>query len=210
MIFLWNPTSEDMQFSYGGLSYTLNAGKRMKVEEAMGRHVLNNLTSRGMSRLFFDDDGKSINEEQIAKDAVERNRDFKIRQVVNYNERNERRKASGQPYDVPTKEVKKYAIELGLQLLQPYVMAEGEKGQIGKLTKENEELKLQMSNLVTQMQNMMQQVANLGQVDIKKKDEPVKCGMCGEMIMASKMRLHIARHHNIKKDLENDAEPIPI
>jgi len=95
MIFIWNPTTEDMSYQYGGLTYTISAGKRKKVDEPEGNHTLNALGSRGLTKLVFDDDGKSVNEEQIGKDAIERNREFKVRQVVTYNERNERRKASG-------------------------------------------------------------------------------------------------------------------
>jgi len=214
MIFLWNPTQEDMHFSYGGLSYVINAGKRMKVEEAMGKHVLNNLTARGMSKLIFDDDGRSVDEDKIAADAIERNKEFKIRQVVSYNERNERRKASGQPYDVPTKEVKQYAAELGIDLLQPYTMAEGEKGQIGKLSQENQDLRSQVNALATQMQELIKQLANKAPVvEEKKKNgayELFECGICGEMVLSSKMRSHISYYHNIKKEIKNESQSIPI
>ncbi|MFA5340313.1 MAG: hypothetical protein WC332_00910 [Clostridia bacterium] len=216
MIFLWNPTNEDMPFSYAGLSYTLLAGKRMKVDEAMGKHVLNNLTARGMTKLIFDDDGKSIEEDAIAKDAIERNREFKIKQIVTYNERNERRKASGQPYDVPSKIIKQYAIELGIELLQPYSLAEGEKGQIGKLSRENEELKTQMAALLNQMQEVMATVAKGGQqepVNQKKNnsaEELIACGICGEMVRANRMKSHINFKHNPIKDFKDDTKPVPV
>lgn len=203
MIFLWNPTNEDLSFDYAGLSYTMLSGKRMKVEEAMGKHVLNNLSARGMTRLIFDDDGHSINEEDIALDAVERNKEFKIKQIVTYNERNERRKASGQPYDTPSKAVKQYASELGIDLLQPYTMSEGEKGQIAKLNKENEEKDKQLreqgqaiQDLSALVQKLSEQVSN-GFVKAKDtaKDAMVICSICGDEVLASKLNSHMRFKH---------------
>lgn len=148
MIFLWNPTNEDLEYMYAGLSDTLKGvcpefpkGQRKRVQEAEGNHVLNQFGKRGLTKLVFNEDGQSINEDKIRADALERNREFKIKQVVTYNNRNERRKAAGQAYDIPPLIVKKYAAELGIDLLKPYEMAEGEKGQIGTLTKENQDLR---------------------------------------------------------------------
>jgi len=210
MIFLWNATNDDMDFGYGGLSYTILAGKRMKVDEAMGRHVLNNLGARGLTKLVFDDDGKSINEEKIEADAKERCKEFKIRQIVTYNERNERRKASGQPYDVPTKDVKKYAIELGIDLLQPYTMSDGEKGQIGKLSQENAELKTQMATIMNQMQTMMSSIALQPQKVEANRKGMVECGVCGEWLPENRIKTHIRFKHNFNKEVKDDAEPVPI
>lgn len=193
MIFLWNPTQDDMPFQYAGLSYTLIAGKRMKVDEAMGNHVLNSMGPRGMTRLVFNDEGKSINEEQIAEEAVERNRDFKIRQIYIYNEQNERRKMQNQTYNPPTKQVKKWAAELGIQLLQPYNLAEAEKGQIGKLTAENAELKTALATLTEQVQALiaMQTAKN----EPSKKDEQVRCTKCNKWVIESKLEEHMREVH---------------
>lgn len=200
MIFLWNATNEDMSFQYGGLSYTIEAGKRLKVVEPMGNHALNALGSRGLTRLIFDDDGHSVGEEQICKDAMERNRAFKVNQIVTYNERNERRKASGQPYDTPTAIVKKYAVELGIDLLQPYNLATAEKGQIGTLSKENEELKIKLSQQEDNIRNLMESIKNIEKTvsggfvkaDIKPNisSKYVECDVCGEQILSNRLKSH--------------------
>lgn len=203
MIFLWNATGEDFDFQYGGLSYTIAAGKRMRVQEAMGNHALNALGPRGLTRLIFDDDGKSINEDKIEADAKERNREFKIKQIYTYNERNERRKASGQAYDPPTAAVKQYAVEMGIDLLQPYTMAQEEKGQIAKLTRESELKDLQIAELraesratIKLLEELKAQVAG-GFVKAKDvvKETTVKCDVCGEEVMASRMRSHMIAKH---------------
>ena len=186
-----------MDFQYGGLSYTLEAGKRKKVEEAMGNHVLNALGARGMTKLEYDEDGKIVNEDKNTRDAIQRLRDFKIRQVLVYNERNERRKAAGQSYDVPTDTVKRYAVELGIELLKPYVMAEAEKGQIGKLTFENEQLKLQMNEMMKQMAEFM----GKGEPKITTKEVPegmVRCDVCGDLVKENRFKSHLNFKHQIK------------
>jgi uncharacterized protein with von Willebrand factor type A (vWA) domain len=205
MIFLWNPTNEDFGLTYGGLSYSIMAGKRLKVEEAMGNHALNALGSRGLTKLVFDDEGHSVAEEQIGQDAIERNKEFKIKQIVTYNERNERRKASGQPYDTPTPIVKKYAVELGIELLQPYNLALAERGQIGALSKENEDLKEQLkqqsdniSKLMESMKNMEQTVSGgfvkAGVIE-EKTTGYVTCKECGEQILPNRLKSHMKAKH---------------
>lgn len=205
MLFLWNPTGEDFDYTYGGLSYRLEAGKKKRVKEAEGNHVLNALGSRGVTRLVFDDEGKSINEEKIAEDARERNREFKERQIIQYNERNERRKASGQPYDAPTKEVKKYAIELGIELLKPYEMAKGEVAQVAKVTAENELLKKQIADMAEAQASMLEMFNSLkdqvGKGFVKPKDDKdpmIKCPICDESVLASKLKSHMTHYHKDK------------
>jgi hypothetical protein len=194
MIFLWNPTSENLPFQYAGLSYTIEAGKRMKVDEAMGNHVLNSMGPRGLTRLVFDDDGKSINEEQIAADAIERNKEFKIRQVYVYNETNERKKAAGQAYNPPTKQVRQFAAELGIKLLQPYEMAEMEKEQIGKLTEENQELRNSIGVLTKQMTEMMEMIKSGGN---SKPDESkkIRCKVCNLRVDETDFERHMLELH---------------
>lgn len=205
MMFLFNPTNEDFDYTYGGLSYRVEAGKKKKVNESEGNHVLNALGSRGMTRLVFDDEGKSINEEQIAEDARQRNREFKERQIVNYNYRNEERKASGKPYDPPTKEVRKYAVELGIALLKPYEMATGELAQVAKVTQENETLKKQLEETMKTQSTMMEVINQLkdqiadGYVKASTKvvqpTDMIKCDICGEMVMAKMMKSHMNYKH---------------
>jgi DNA-directed RNA polymerase subunit RPC12/RpoP len=205
MIFLWNVTNENLDFTYGGLNYAVAAGKRLKVEEPMGNHALNALGPRGLTKLVFDDDGKSVNEEQIEKDAIERNRDFKIRQVVHYNERNERRRAAKQAYDMPTPTVKRYAAEIGINLLLPYTLAEGERGQIGILTQQTEEQKKQIEKQEKEMQEMREMLSGIktelsgGFVKVKEKivssDDNVVCEECGEKVLAKRLKTHMRNKH---------------
>lgn len=203
MIFLWNPTQENLNYQYGGLSYTIEAGKRKKVSFPEGNHALNELGPRGLTKLVFDDDGKSIDEGKIEADAIERNHEFKVRQIYIYNERNERRKAAGQAYDPPTAVVKKWATELGINLLKPYDMADGERSQIATLTRENKELRDGMAKQSEDMKELMESIKAMqeqisgGFVKAKEvvKDAMVKCSICGEEILNSRLSSHMKFKH---------------
>lgn len=202
MLFLWNPTKEDFDYTYGGLSYRLESGKKKRVTEAEGNHVLNALGSRGVTRLVFDDEGKSINEEQIAADAIDRNREFKERQIIQYNERNERRKSSGQPYDPPTKAVRQYAAELGIELLKGYDMAVAEKAQIAKLNTESEAKDKAMSDLSKQIEEQNKIIAEIRKQMIVKPTMPndmVICTICGDEVMAKTLKSHMNYKHKETK-----------
>jgi hypothetical protein len=203
MIFLWNPTHEDLDYTYGGLSYTLKAKTRKKVKEPEGNHALNALGSRGLTKLVFDDDGKSIDEDKIEADAIERNKEFRIRQINTYNYRNETRKASGQPYDVPTKEVKRYAAELGIALLQPYSMVEGEKAVVAQLSKDNEDKDRQLKeqgDAIAKLTEMVNKLSEqmIGGISTAKPTDLVKCDVCGELVMAKMMKSHMNYKHKDK------------
>lgn len=198
MLFLWNPTDQDIKYQYGGLSYTLKGqcdefpdGQKKKVEEAEGRHVLNEFTAKGMTKLVFDDNGKVINEEQVKVDAIERCKNFKIKQITDYNRMNMQLKAGNKPYAMPTETVRKYAVELGIELLKPYEMAEGEKGQLGKLTSENQELKESVAVLTKQMVEMMEMIKNSKPEDSKK----IRCKICNLRVDETDFERHMREFH---------------
>jgi len=112
---LYNPTNEVLSFAYGGITFFFNPQERKKVEDAAGKHLLHNLGARGLTVLEY-----GCDEAKIEKDAVERNINFKRNMVVEFNQRNEQRKQTNFAYLAPTKEVKEYAIELGMGLLEPF------------------------------------------------------------------------------------------
>jgi hypothetical protein len=201
MIYLVNYTSEKFEYTYGGLSKTILPGETKKVLEPEGNHALNALGARGLSKKEFDDDGKIINEEKNKSDAVERNIDFKKRQIYTYNFRNETRKASGQPYDVPTPTVKRYSAELGINLLQPYTMAEGEKAEIAKLNKESEAKDKAISDLtqmIAEQNKVIEEIRKQMVVKPTMPNDMVVCTVCGEEVMAKTLKSHMNFKHKEK------------
>lgn len=209
MIYLVNYTNEDLGYTFGGISHTVKSGETKKVQEPEGNHALNALGSRGLSRIQFDDDGNKVNEDKNKEDAIERNKEFKVKQVVTYNERNAVRKASGQAYDMPTATVKRYASELGINLLQGYDLATGEKAVIADLHKKNEEKDKLIAELLKNQQTMMEQFEALKTqvskgfvkpTEIVNKKGMVTCDICGEEVQAFRLTSHMINKHKGNKN----------
>lgn len=150
---LWNPTNEVLSYPFGGITYSLQPGERKKVEDGAGKHLLHNLGVRGLTVLEY-----GCDEEKIGKDAIERNLDFKRKQVIDYNQRNETRKQTNMAYLAPTKEVKAYAIELGMGLLEPFTPRDAEREGMARLADENKTLRDTLADLTKQMNTLAQAV----------------------------------------------------
>lgn len=148
---LWNPTDrlgekfqEKFSGHYLGVGTAIEPGQKVKVDDARARHILNMLAPRGLVALDYGDDS---NLDKIAEEALKRNRDFKIKQVNDQNERNEARKAIGLPFLMPTETMRLYAEELGEDLVQPYRVKDQDRGRVTDLEKENAVLKEQIRSM---------------------------------------------------------------
>lgn len=148
-LMLWNPTNEDFDMQYAGISISLKAGQKQSFAMKCATHLLNGFGQRGLTSLTY-----GCDEEKVGREAIQRNLDFKKKQVIEYNQRNENRKHMGLGYLPPTNHVKKYAIELGISLLEPYSMKDAERSEISKLATENSELKAQMAQLLEKVNAM--------------------------------------------------------
>ena len=148
-VILWNPTNEDLPMQYAGRSFTLLSGEKQEVNEKCANHVLNSFGPRGLTFLKYGDEEKTIGLEGIA-----RNKEFKKRQVSLYNQMNEQRKLSRMGYLPATQKVKEYALELGVELIEPYSLKDEEKSAIAKSTVENEVLKAKLENQEKEMAEM--------------------------------------------------------
>ena len=154
---LWNPTNEDLErMQYAGISIGLKAGEKQIFAIKCAAHLLNAFGQRGLTSLTYGSD-----EEKVGKAAIQRNLDFKTKQVVDYNQRNENRKAMQLGYLPPTETLKKYALELGLKLLEPYTVRDEERAGITKATAENEELKKKLAVQETEMAEMKEMMKQL-------------------------------------------------
>ena len=154
---LWNPTNEDLEgMQYAGISIGLKAGEKQIFAIKCAAHLLNAFGQRGLTSLTYGSD-----EEKVGKAAIQRNLDFKTKQVVDYNQRNENRKAMQLGYLPPTEILKKYALELGLKLLEPYTVRDEERAGITKATVENEELKKKLAAQETEMAEMKEMMKQL-------------------------------------------------
>jgi hypothetical protein len=149
-LMLFNPTSEDLDMQYAGVSLTMKSGEKHLYEIACAKHLLNAFGQRGLTSLTY-----GCDEEKVRQAAVERNHEFKVKQVVDYNQRNENRKMMNLGFLPPTPFVKKYALELGINLLEPYNVREEERAGIAAGKMENEALKQEMAELKEMMKQLM-------------------------------------------------------
>jgi len=149
-LMIYNPTAETFDMQYAGVSLTMEPGAKCLYEIACAKHLLNAFGQRGLTSLTY-----GCDEEKVKKEAIQRNHDFKKKQVVEYNQRNEMRKQTGMGYLPPTPHVKKYAIELGLELLEPYAVRDEERAGITATKQENLELKAEMAELREMMKTLM-------------------------------------------------------
>ena len=165
MITLFNPTNETLEMMFAGIRYVMEpppaVSSKLNSEDPCGKHLLNAFAQRGLCQLVFGDD-----EKVVAKAGIERNLDFKKVQIMRYNASNEQRKMAGLGYMPPTKEIKRYSIEMGIALLEPYSLKEAEltaistsraenaalKGELEVMRTENAGIKTQLAQLISLMQ----------------------------------------------------------
>lgn len=159
---LWNPTNEDMLTEFGGVHLELKGvcdeypeGHQVKVEDARANHILNNFGRRGLVALEYGDDqaedGKKSKKEHKRESALSKNKEFKLRQIAVYNQQNEARANAKMGPLEPTEQVRGYAKELGVKILEPYSTIDPESSENAELKKENKELKKQMAVMSDQM-----------------------------------------------------------
>jgi hypothetical protein len=139
---VWNPTVDDFDLQYAGFSFTIKAGEKRHLEINCANYALTAMGPRGLTSLVYGDEAR---ESQIGADAISRNKEFKTRQIVLYNQQNENRKHMNLGYLPPADHLKKYALELGLKLLEPYSVRDEERNAISQTKAVNEDLSARLS-----------------------------------------------------------------
>lgn len=162
-IVLFNPTNEKLEATYGGQTFRIpkfpEDGHLVRVDDNKGNHILNQLGPRGLTSLDYGDEGDI--KERKAKDGIKRNRDFKLKQIMRYNQDNEQRKATQRIYVDPPAFIKDYAKELGIGLLAPYEVADVKNEEISELKKEAEKRDRENLELRNQVMDLMSTVQKL-------------------------------------------------
>ncbi len=156
---LYNPTGKlDKKFQeifkgqYLGKGMRVEPGQKLKVPDATARHLLNELSPRGLMSLDFGDEDKI---DEITKEGLERNRTFKVKQLNDFNEKNSARKHMGLPYLWPSKFLKLYAEEIGVKLVESYQVDDAQLQKVKGLEEENKALRDQMSDMNEKMNQIL-------------------------------------------------------
>jgi len=168
-VVLYNPTNEIMRVTFGGRNFKLDPESKTKVTDACGRHVLNEYSQRGLCSLDYGDESK---EAEIAEAGRETNKAFKIKQIEEYNQQNEARKAIGLPFNPATKTLIAYAQELSLVLSQPYKVDDTVARRSKELEAENINLRDQIGHMQTQMIKLGEKMNKLLDAHEEKEEVP--------------------------------------
>jgi len=170
---LFNPTNEELKAQHQGVDVILapypEDGHVLKVDDKRARHILNILSPRGLTTLEYGDDrDDGAKKKEKAASGRQRNKDFKRKQIINFNQINHENKIGNRNYMAPTQQLKDYAAEMGIKLEQPYAPPDEGSEKISKLIKEAgekditiEEQGEQMSELQTQVSDLSIQLSSL-------------------------------------------------
>jgi cell division protein FtsB len=114
-----NPTNEDFDMQYAGVSFTIKSGEEKTMAINAANHILNSFGPRGLVWVMPDAD-----KEKIFEAGRRINKEFKHRQVTEFNVRNENRKHMKMGSLTPSDKIKEYAAELGLKLEDSYAQVD--------------------------------------------------------------------------------------
>ena len=164
MITLFNPTNEDLKGHHAGENVKIISKSKLKVEDGRGNHLLNNLGPRGLTSLEYGDD-----EKVKAAEGRKRNREFKLKQVLDYNSQNETRESSGLVHIDPPQHVKDYADELKIDLKKSYTVKAADEFKSKSTDDERfEKIEGQISELVGTIGTLVKSLSNQSQPKGKK------------------------------------------
>lgn len=171
-IVLFNPTDEELRAQYGGLDVKIapfgEDGHQLRVDDQKARHILNILGPRGLTTLEFGDDSNDGEiKNQKAADGCRRAKEFKQKQVRTYNRDNESRKQQHLQYVEPPEQIKQWAKDLGIVLIQPYELPDVDMEEISTLRKSNKELMIQLKTQGKQFSEVMNMLEQKGLLETK-------------------------------------------
>ncbi len=175
-VVLYNPTEkleekfqESLDGFYMGKKIEVGPGKKVKVQDAAARHLLNELGPRGLISLDYDDAGK---EKERAKEGLERNRAFKVKQLNDFNEKNSARKHRGLEYIWPADHIKLYAKEIGVKLVESYQIDDAQLQKVKTLETDNQALREQIAGMNEKMNQILEQMTKPEDEDKEEKKGP--------------------------------------
>jgi len=148
-----NYTPDPITYIHGGIPATIEPGKMVELEEKKANFVLNKFDKRGLVAMKFGD-----RPEDKQKAAMEQWKRFWRRQIVNFNQDNERRKNTQREYVEPTEELLQHATTLGIELVGPWTIKQTDNVAVQAVLVENATLKAEMSSLKAQMQELIEAI----------------------------------------------------
>jgi len=153
-MFLGNYTPDTIEYMYGGRPGKIAPGKVIEVDESTGNHVLNKFSARGLVKLLFGDDPQEMKAEAMAIYTR-----FWERQIMTYNQDNEKRRNTNREYVEPTRQLVQKAQELGIKIVGPWSIERVDDKVTAALMQENAQLRTALGSLMQEVQSIKHAVA---------------------------------------------------
>jgi hypothetical protein len=155
-IVLANPTDELIKGQYDGETHYFppypEEGYKKRANDKLAKHLLHHYYDRGLCRLDYGDEPR---EEEIYEEGRARWREFKLRQISNFNRDNMQRQQTKLPMHRPDANLVKWGLELGETIFTGVPQSENEaEKQHTKLYRENERLKQENAGLKSKVDGL--------------------------------------------------------
>ena len=161
-----NFTPDEIEWVHGGLHSIIKPGKVIEVDTSRGNHILNTHGPRGLLQLAYGDD--EVEAKKLAKGIYTR---FWERQIMMFNQHNERMRNEQKAYIAPTREIVEHAKSLGFELLGPWAMRQTDSKEVAELQTENRKLHSEIGELKDAVDTMIQKFTQEIEFKVTEKDK---------------------------------------
>lgn len=144
-----NFTPDPIPWTHAGICGVVKPGEIVEMEANRGNFLLNKHDKRGLLTLKF---GDNIEEKRAA--AMEIWERFWRRQIINFNQDNERRKNTQKEYVEPSNEVLSHAQKLGIELVGPWTIRQTDDAAVAALRKEKNDLEVKVETLTRMVSDL--------------------------------------------------------
>lgn len=165
-----NFTPDTIEWMHGGINGVLKTNDVKEFDESRGNHILNEYTPRGLLRMEYNDDPEIKKKEAMAIYTR-----FWEKQVVVFNQHNERLKNENKAFVMATPQLETKAKEMGIELVGPWKLKiPAQNKEIERLQRENRELGSKFDKLQDQMADLIQTITSERQATTMEKDIYIK------------------------------------
>jgi hypothetical protein len=171
-----NYTPDDVFWEHVGANGIIKSGQMLEFPDNRGNFILNKFSPRGLLNMQFGD-----NTEDKQKAAMEIWTKFWTRQIIMYNQDNERRKNTNREYVEPTPEVRAHAERMGLQILGPWTINKADDAVLKMLREENNDLRSKVDMLSMQLGEIVKAIKGRSEND----DVPFELRTVAEKVAVS-------------------------
>lgn len=154
---LSNYTPDKIHWNHGGEYGDLEPGKLYEFHTQRANYIVTKFGPRGILMMKY---GMDVSEAK--KKAMDIWRKFWERQVIIFNQDNERRQSTNREYVHPTEELTQHAEKLGLQLVGPWTIKKTDDASIRATLLQNVELEAKVKSLESMIKDLTEAIKGSG------------------------------------------------